>query len=186
VDNSDKHRAGEMCQVLNDHWGYAADDCNYKSVKELIENLIDCRKFGCNFLLNTGLRGDGSVSPMDACVLGEIGKWTKKYGEAIYNVKVCENSVKNSIKLSENSVKNAVLLQGEDCYYVIVKNVPMSADPNVQRVESVGQVCVEGEILSAEWLDNGEKIETDKGSFYVVPFGYGTSYSSRVAKLKIQ
>ena len=21
VDNSDKYRAGEMCQVLNDHWG---------------------------------------------------------------------------------------------------------------------------------------------------------------------
>jgi alpha-L-fucosidase len=175
VDNSDKHRAGEMCQVLNDHWGYAAEDCNYKSVKELIENLIDCRKFGCNFLLNTGLRGDGSVNPMDACILGEIGKWTKKYGEAIYNVKPCEKSA-----------KNAVLLQGENCYYAIVKSVPMSADPNVQRVEGRGQVCVEGEILSAEWLDNGEKIETDQGSFYVTPFSYGASYSSRIAKLKIK
>ena len=40
VDNSDKYRAGEMCQVLNDHWGYAAGDCNYKSVKELIEGLV--------------------------------------------------------------------------------------------------------------------------------------------------
>ena len=59
VDRSKKPIAGEMCQVLNDHWGYAKEDCNYKSVKELIENLVDCRKYGCNFLLNTGLRGNG-------------------------------------------------------------------------------------------------------------------------------
>ena len=33
VDNSDKYRAGEMCQVLNDHWGYAENDCNYNLLK---------------------------------------------------------------------------------------------------------------------------------------------------------
>lgn len=32
VDTTEKPIAGEMCQVLNDHWGYAKEDCNYKSV----------------------------------------------------------------------------------------------------------------------------------------------------------
>ena len=175
VDNSDKHRAGEMCQVLNDHWGYAAWDCNYKSVKELIENLVDCRKYGCNFLLNTGLRGDGTVNPMDACIFGEIGKWVKKYGEAIYNVKPC------AIK-----AENAIILQGEDCYYALIKDVPMSADPNVQRAGSVGQVRVDAEILSAEWLDNGEEIAVEENAFYATPYTYGISLSVRIAKLKIK
>lgn len=174
VDNSDKYRAGEMCQVLNDHWGYASNDCNYKSVKELLENLVDCRRYNCNFLLNTGLRGNGSVNPMDACVLREIGKWVKKNKAAIYDV-----------WSSDIKAENAIILQGKDCYYAIVKNVPMSADPNVQRGESLGQVRVESEILSAEWLDNGEKIDTKDGMFYVSPFAYGESYSIRIAKLII-
>jgi len=172
VDNSDKYRAGEMCQVLNDHWGYAENDCNYKSVKELIENLVDCRKYNCNFLLNTGLRGNGSVNPTDACILKEIGKWVKRNKEFIYEARACD------IK-----AKNAEILQAKDCYYAILKDVPMSADPNVQRAESRGQVCVEMEMENAEWLDNGEKIEIENGKFDVKPFQYGQSCSIRVAKL---
>ena len=175
VDNSDKHRAGEMCQVLNDHWGYASGDCNYKSVKELIENLVDCRRYNCNFLLNTGLRGNGGVNPMDACMLREIGKWVKKNKQAVYDVKSCD------IK-----AENAVLLQGKNCYYAIIKNVPMAADPNVQRAENMRKVRVEGKITSAEWLDNGEKIHVQKNEFSVTPFLYGISASVRVAKLRIK
>ena len=175
VDNSDKYRAGEMCQVLNDHWGYAKDDCNYKSIKELIENLVDCRRYNCNFLLNTGLRGNGSVNPMDECILREIGKWVKKNKEFIYQAKACDIAA-----------KNAVILQGEDCYYAVIKNVPMSANPNVQRAESTGQVCVESEIMSAEWLDNGQKISVEDNRFYVDPFLYGESYSVRIAKLQLK
>ena len=175
VDNSDKYRAGEMCQVINDHWGYASDDYNYKPVRELIENLVDCRKFGCNFLLNTGLRGDGTVNPVDACVLTAMGKWISTYGEAIYDVKPC------AIK-----AENAVLLQGDDCYYAIINKVPVSGDPNVQRWAESARISIEGEILEAEWLDTGEKIETEKNSFCASKFPYGISRCSRVAKLKIR
>ena len=175
VDNSDKYRSGEMCQVLNDHWGYAEGDCNYKSVKELVENLLECRQYNCNFLLNTGLRGNGNVNPMDSCILREVGKWVRKNKDAIYEVHSC------NIK-----AENAVILQGDDCYYAIIKNVPMTADLNVQRVETIGQVCVEGEIVSAKWLDNGEKIEVNDNSFFVKPFSYGESYSVRIAKIEMK
>ena len=175
VDNSDKHRAGEMCQVLNDHWGYTENDCNYKSVKELIENLVDCRKYGCNFLLNTGLRGNGSINLTDGCILKEIGKWVKQNKEFIYEARACD------IK-----AVNAEILKGKDCYYAIIKDVPMSADPNVQRTESKGQVCLEREIVSAEWLDNGEKITVENGKFDIKPFMYGESYSIRIAKIRVR
>ena len=77
-------------------------------------------------------------------------------------------------------------MQGDDCYYAIIKNVPMTADLNVQRVETIGQVCVEGEIVSAKWLDNGEKIEVKDNSFFVKPFSYGESYSVRIAKIEMK
>ena len=48
----------------------------------------------------------------------------------------------------------------------------------------MGQVRVEAEIASAEWLDNGAPIEVKNGGFYVAPFAYGVSHSIRVAKVK--
>ena len=175
VDNSDKYRAGEMCQVLNDHWGYAENDCNYKSVKELIENLVDCRRFNCNFLLNTGLKGNGSVNPMDACILKEIGKWIKVNKGFIYNVKSCD-TIKG----------NAMVLQDENWYYVVVKDVPMSADPNVQLSRNVEKLRIEQEIFEPTWLDSGENVQINNGELTVKPFSYGTSYSTRIMKFKKQ
>lgn len=176
VDNSDRHRAGEMCQVLNDHWGYAMEDVNYKSMKELIENLVDCRKYNCNFLLNVGPRGDGSIKPMDKAMMEEIGHWIGLNKKFIYDIKSCD------IKAD-----GADLVKGSDgYYYAIIKNVPMSADPNVQRSSDFAKVQVHATITSAKWLDTGERIPCKKGAFFVKPFDYGRSLSVRVAKLKIK
>ena len=176
VDNSDRHRAGEMCQVLNDHWGYASFDCNYKPVKELIENLVDCRKYNCNFLLNIGPRGDGSINGIDYGILMEIGKWLKVNKGFIYGVKSCDITA-----------EGADIVKGDDgYYYAIVKDVPMSADPNVQRASQGKKVKINAWVTSAKWLDSGEKIKVQKGEFAVTPFIYGTSLSVRVAKLKIR
>ncbi len=172
VDNSDKHRAGEMCQVLNDHWGYAAEDCNYKPVSELLSNLIDCRKYNCNFLLNTGLRGNGSVTPLDKYLLERVGKWIKKNKNFIYNVRACDIKCEQADVLTDGKY-----------YYAVIKDVPMSYDPNVQRAADKGKIAISG-IKQAVWLDNGKKIVVEKDGFKVEPFYYGESYYARVAKFK--
>lgn len=176
VDNSDRHRAGEMCQVLNDHWGYAAEDYNYKSVAQIINDLVDCRKYNCNFLLNVGPKGNGLVRDIDGCILRLIGKWIKANKGFIYGV-----------RSSDIQAQNADILKGDDgYYYAILKNVSMSADPNVQRSIAGGQVRVEAEVESAEWLDSGEEIPVENNSFSMKPFAYGESKIVRVAKLKIK
>ena len=48
-----KYVAGEMCETLNDHWG-DADDLNFKPIKQILEEICDCRKIGANMLLNIG------------------------------------------------------------------------------------------------------------------------------------
>ena len=176
VDRSKKPIAGEMCQVLNDHWGYAKDDCNYKPVKELIENLVDCRKYGCNFLLNTGLKGNGDVNCTDYCLLSELGKWVKANKYFVYDIKPCDVTAENA----------DVVCDGEN-YYAIIKNVPMSADPNVALAGVVKTVKVNGVIDKAVWLDNGKRIKIKKGNEFVAePFPYGTSHSVRVAKFTLK
>ena len=175
VDNSDKYRAGEMCQVLNDHWGYAKEDCNYKPVRELIENLVDCRRFNCNLLLNTGLCGNGMVNPIDKYILKEIGKWIKANKGFIYNAKA-----------SSIEAQNAYILKDGKYYYAIIKDVPMSANPNVAIVGNVKNVLINKKIKNAIWLDNEESIEIDNNNKLIIkPFPYGTSFSVRIVRFKL-
>ena len=176
VDNSDRKRAGEMCQVLNDHWGYAKEDCNYKSVKELIENLVDCRKYNCNFLLNVGLLGNGAVKLIDKAILLEIGKWIQQNKGFIYDIK--------SSEVSANGADIVVDSNGN--HYAIIKDVNMLADENVQRKTEVKTITLSKQIESGIWLDTGEPLEFTKNQFKVKPFTYGKSLSVRIAKLKLK
>lgn len=175
VDCSDKPRAGEMCQVLNDHWGYAKQDCNYKSVGELIENLVDCRACNCNFLLNTGLMGNGAVNPMDKALLKEIGKFIRANKNFLFEVRKAEIPCEGGVAMTDGNK-----------LYIVVKNVSMSADPNVAMMTEKKEVKLGKSIKvrRAYWLDSGEKIDIADNRFTVRPFCYGVSLSARVACLE--
>ena len=175
VDNSDRHRAGEMCQILNDHWGYAKKDVCYKSVKELIENLIDCRKYGCNFLLNVGPTGNGTLKAIDRGILEEIGKWIRYNKNFIYDIKPCDITA-----------ENADVVKAGDDYYAIIKDVSMSADPNVQAGGKEKTVKINAPVKRASWLDNGKKVKLRNGEFAVGFFPYGTSMYARVLKFNLK
>ena len=175
VDNSDRHRAGEMCQILDDHWGYAKNDVSYKSVKELIENLVDCRKYGCNFLLNVGPTGNGMLKGIDKGILEEIGKWVRFNKNFIYDVKPCEITA-----------ENADVVKAGDYYYALIKDVPMAANANVQLGGTVKRVKINADIKNARWLDNGKAIKMKKNEFDATPFNYGTSMHVRVARFELK
>ncbi len=169
-----KPLAGEMCQVLNDHWGYAAMDLNYKPVKTFIEDLIDCRVSGCNYLLNTGLRGDGTVNPIDGAILGLLGEWIAVNKGFIYGARG-----------SDYEGEGCSILEDDDGWYIAVKEVPMSANVNVGLSVSLQEVKVDKRIQGkAYWLDNGAPAALQDGKLTVLPFAYGTSLSVRVVKVE--
>ena len=168
--------AGEMCQVLNDHWGYAATDIDYKPVSELIGNLVECRACNCNLLLNTGLKGDGTVRDIDKCILTEIGKWIRANKNFVYIA-----------RHSAVTADNATVLTDGTYLYAVVRNVPVSGDENVNRRLARTVVILDGKIKRATWLDNGEAVElAAPNAFVVKPFDYGTSGALRVAKIKLK
>ena len=143
---------------------------------KLIENLIDCRACGCNFLLNTGLKGNGEVNETDKCLLKEIGKWVKINRGFIYEAKPAKLKARNA----------KVLTNGKK-YYAVIKNIGMSADPNVAIGSNAVRIKFSKKIQSAKWLDSGEKIEIGAdNSFVALPFEYGRSYSTRVAEIEIK
>ena len=177
VDVSEKPVAGESCDGINDHWGYAANDICTKPVKTLVEHLITCRSCDCNFLLNCGPMGSGYLKPIEKCELLEIGKWIKLNKKFVYNAHSTD------VKAS-----NAEMLFDGKYYYAAVANVPMWSDPNVSVGGFTAAVTVETDkkISGAVWLDNATKAEVDGNKIKVEPFPYGVSLGSRIVRFTLK
>ncbi len=171
-----KPRAGEMCQVLNDHWGYAAGDCNYKSVGELLGGLLDCRACGCNFLLNTGLSGDGTMPPMDQALFRQLGTFIRATGDFIYDAR--EEREINVLS------KNADLLRGEHCHYIVVRNIGMASNPNVALKTGKHIVRLSRPIRKATLVDCGIELPITDGTINIPPYPYGQSLNARVVRIE--
>jgi alpha-L-fucosidase len=74
----------ESCMTMNDHWGYASYDTNFKSTETLIHNLIDIAAKGGNYLLNIGPTAEGLFPQESIDRLKEIGEWMKINSEVIH------------------------------------------------------------------------------------------------------
>jgi alpha-L-fucosidase len=77
-------RLWETCMTINDTWGYAKNDTNWKPAEVLIRNLIDAASKGGNFLLNVGPTAEGEFPEAIHERLARIGAWMKANGESIY------------------------------------------------------------------------------------------------------
>jgi alpha-L-fucosidase len=77
-------RLWETCMTINDTWGYAKNDTNWKSSQDLIRKLIDIASKGGNFLLNVGPTAEGVFPQAINERLAAIGAWMKVNGESIY------------------------------------------------------------------------------------------------------
>ena len=78
----------ETCDVLAS-WGWV-NNPNYKSAEKVIANLIEVVAKGGNLLLGIGPKPDGTIDEGAQKILGEIGAWMRKYGNAIYNTRITE------------------------------------------------------------------------------------------------
>ena len=173
--DSSRPVVGEMCQVFGDHWGYAANDVNYKPFSTILNNFIDCRNNRCNFLLNTGLLPDGKVPLTDRAYFNAMGKWIKTNKNFVYN-----------LKKTDITAEGAYIFFDGAHYYAVIKNVPMVANPNVQlKPEDIKKVKVSRPIKNAVWLDDGSPIDSTDGEFEVKTFKYGVSLCARVARFDI-
>jgi alpha-L-fucosidase len=75
----------ELCMTMNDSWGYQHNDNNYKTSNQIIRIFTDCISMGGNLLLDIGPMADGTIPTEQVKILEELGRWTKKHEEAIFN-----------------------------------------------------------------------------------------------------
>ena len=74
----------EACITLNDHWGYNAQDKNWKSAKTVVRTLVECVSKGGNLLLNVGPTAKGEIPTECLDILAEVGVWMQRNGASIY------------------------------------------------------------------------------------------------------
>ena len=148
--------------------------------------LSACRKVGANYLLNIGPTAQGGIEPMQAAILGLLGRWMKFYGEAIYHGR--PHAAK-----ADGSDKNFVL-KSEDALYLFIHDVGRggSADVVVDGRRQ-GDCCFDGiseSIAAIEWMDNGESLgfeqDGDRLTLHATSFPYGLSTCVRVAKVTLK
>jgi alpha-L-fucosidase len=178
VDTSKKPIAGEMCEGITDHWGFAAEDLCFKSVPRLIETLLDCRKYNCNLLLNAGPTGNGTLTVMETEILKYLGRWVETNKEIVYD------AIPADIQ-----AENADMFVNGEYYYAAIRRVPMGANVNVARPEDnkVVKLHTDKVIIEPVWLDDGTEIKLEDGqTFKAEPFPYGRSGYIRVAKFKLK
>lgn len=77
----------EMCDTINNSWGFNKNDGSYKSTKQIVQLLVKSAGYDGNLLLNVGPRPDGSIQPEFVKRLSEVGAWLKQNGESIYGTR---------------------------------------------------------------------------------------------------
>ncbi|MBK1875379.1 alpha-L-fucosidase [Pelagicoccus mobilis] len=181
----DKYFAGEQCHTMNNHWGIGKDDLNYKSPKEIIYSLANCRRLGVNYLLNIGPEGQGAIGEMESATLRTVGRWTETYADALYKVRPYSAHVDG----------DDFIVKGKDGhYYWYVYNLSRRGSKNVtvQGKVGPGKRSATGFLSAAtsvEWLDNGESLEFEQdGEQLDVSFSgyaYGVNMIIRVARIRV-
>lgn len=80
----DKVLCWEVCETINQSWGYCCSDTEYKSSSRLIRMLVDIVSKDGNLLLNVGPTPRGRIPGESVTRLQEIGKWMSENGESIH------------------------------------------------------------------------------------------------------
>jgi alpha-L-fucosidase len=77
----------EMCETMNDSWGFNLLDTKYKSTKDVVQLLVRAAGYDANLLLNVGPMANGKIQPEFVARLKEVGAWTSRYGESVYGTR---------------------------------------------------------------------------------------------------
>ena len=179
-----KYLAGEMCQTLNAHWGVGANDFNYLSPAQIIENLALSRKAGANYLLNVGPTAQGGIPEYEAGTLRRVGEWVALFDEII--------RLGRPVDGLQCTGRDFLLKLGKKFYYFAF-NLNIQGNDHVTVAQGqAGPRALLGfksPVKSAHWLDSKENLtftqNTDTGIFALncTAYPYGTQLVVRVAEL---
>ena len=137
----------EICATIGERYCYCPDDTNFKSVTYLCRYLMEIVGHGGNLLLNLGPKADGSLDDKSVKRLQGMGRWLKKYGEAIYGTRAALHPRINPLGYT--------LVRDNQVFFFIKDQTPlldqMATDANsLDHREDAGEVQFNGLMAEAE------------------------------------
>lgn len=78
----------ELPATMNTTWGYKESDNNWRTSKEILEELLFTVSLGGNYLLNIGPDGSGKVPLESVKILRDIGSFLCRNGDSIYATEI--------------------------------------------------------------------------------------------------
>lgn len=182
---NEKYVAGEISITLNQHWGIAANDLNYKSPAEIIETVAHARHIGANILVNIGLTGQGAISMAAETYMALLGRWTAMAAPVLYQGRPTEI-------VSGHGARDFVLRTPQHDYLCVFDLQVVGNDNVVLGGEGVNPrsfVGVTRPIQAIHWLDNQEKLtftqDINKKVLTIDATGYpyGSDWVVRIAQI---
>ncbi len=115
----------ELCMTTNESWGYQPSDTIYKTPYEIITIFADAISMGGNLLLDIGPKEDGTIPAEQEYILNELGKWTSKHSEAIFNTVggMPQGHFYGPSTLSKDSTTLYLFMQGKVNGNVMIKGL---------------------------------------------------------------
>jgi alpha-L-fucosidase len=99
----------ETCMTMGTQWQYKPTNEAYKDGSELINELIEIRAKGGNFLLNIGPKPNGEIPIEQEARLREVGLWMFVNEEAVKTVRPVPTKIhEGSIWFTQNEKESAV------------------------------------------------------------------------------
>lgn len=126
----------ELCYTMNDSWGYQPHDNHYKSSNMIIRTLVDCISMGGNLLLDIGPKADGTIAPEQVKILKDLGRWTNKHSEAVYETQagIPDGHVNAKTALSKDKKQLYIYLDFKTTKGILLKGIKST----IKKVEIVG------------------------------------------------
>ncbi|QDQ14449.1 alpha-L-fucosidase [Streptomyces spectabilis] len=164
----------ESCMTLNDHWGFARHDQNWKSGRALVRNLLATTSRSGNYLLNVGPDARGRVPQPSVDRLKEMGTWlrTAGQGDAVFGARYGG--------LVEEPDWGTVSRKGETLYAAVTRWPGAGQSLHLRARTDVA-------VTSARVLGSGQRVTvTRSGDGYdLTPSGAATNPTATVIALKV-
>jgi alpha-L-fucosidase len=145
----DDFQLWETCMTINGTWAYNKNDTQYKSAKELIQDLANVASKGGNLLLDVGPTPEGTIQPEFVDRLEGMGKWLKVYGDSIYGTTY---GPLQNLNFGKTTAKDKIV-------YLHVFDWPTDSQLEVPGLEArVAQITVLGDKKKLRWRQNSEKL----------------------------
>jgi alpha-L-fucosidase len=129
----------QSCTTFGTSFGYLEND-KYKSVKDVISEMVEVISRNGNFLINIGPRGDGTIPEQQVERLKAMGNWLRLNGDAIYGTRYWKENHQANGNLAfttKNKSLYAIALD-KPVKPLIIEATKGWSDNNVKSVELLG------------------------------------------------